>query len=343
MLEKPDLRDDAVIGCLQSAYGLYTADLTFLPIGNDVDTVVYRAVTTEGTPYFVKLRRGAFNRIGVDVPDFLHRQGVAGVIAPLASAAGAVVVELEGYHMVLYPFVEGQDGFAVALSEAQWEAFGRTLRQIHNLPIPPELAARIPRETYSDDWRARVRQFQAHAATETFQEPVAAALAALLRDKQRVIDHLIGRAAALGAVLMTQAGPPVLCHSDIHVGNLLINASALYIVDWDQPILAPKERDLMFIGSGIGGGADPEQDTALFYAGYGPVTVDQVALAYYRYERIVEDIAAYCAQLLLTDAGGADRAEGLRQLSGQFLPGDVIDMAYRAERQLPAALQQPLD
>ncbi len=32
---------------------------------------------------------------------------------------------------------------------------------------------------------------------------------------------------------------------------MLIDANdALYIVDWDNPILAPKERDLMFIGGG---------------------------------------------------------------------------------------------
>ena len=25
----------------------------------------------------------------------------------------------------------------------------------------------------------------------------------------------------------------------------------IYIVDWDEPIMAPKERDLMFIGGGV--------------------------------------------------------------------------------------------
>ncbi len=44
----------------------------------------------------------------------------------------------------------------------------------------------------------------------------------------------------------------MLCHSDIHGGNVLIAENdALYIVDWDEPIMAPKERDLMFIGGGI--------------------------------------------------------------------------------------------
>jgi spectinomycin phosphotransferase len=175
--------------------------------------------------------------------------------------------------------------------------------------------------------------------TTRFKEPVAAALAELLKDKRLEISHLIQRAEDLGAILQDQATDNVLCHSDIHLGNLLISDESFYIVDWDQPILAPKERDLMFIGGGIGSGQfPPEQEEALFYAGYGQTAIDYVALAYYRYERIVQDFAAYSEQILLTDEGGADRAEGLRRVMSQFQPGAVIDMAYRTEKLLPPDL-----
>jgi thiamine kinase-like enzyme len=42
-----------------------------------------------------------------------------------------------------------------------------------------------------------------------------------------------------------------LCHSDIHAANLLISNGDFFIVDWDTLIMAPKERELMFIGAGI--------------------------------------------------------------------------------------------
>lgn len=33
-------------------------------------------------------------------------------------------------------------------------------------------------------------------------------------------------------------------------GNVLISKNgSIYIVDWDQPVMAPKELDLMFIGA----------------------------------------------------------------------------------------------
>ncbi len=340
MLEKPNLPDEKIITCLRDAYGLQIAEITFLPLGADVNTAVYRATTTDSTSYFVKLRSGNFDTISVDVPGALHDQGIEAIAAPIPNHSAQLSTPLDVFNLILYPFIEGVGGWDKPLSDANWTAFGRALKAVHTVSLPPALAARIPRENYSPYWREQVKQFQAQVENTSFADPVADALAAFLKEKRRVVSHLIQRAEDLGAVLQHQPASHVLCHSDIHVGNLLINAAALYIVDWDQPIIAPKERDLMFIGGGLGGGSHPpEQEEALFYAGYGHTSIDPVALAYYRYERIVQDIAAYCQQLLSSEAGGANREEGLRQLSSQFLPGEVIDMAYRSEKQLPRELQ----
>jgi spectinomycin phosphotransferase len=243
----------------------------------------------------------------------------------------------------LYPFIEGSNGWRAALSDTQWNIFGQTLKRIHTLTLPPDLADHTPRENYSPQWREQVKQFQKMAETTRFTDSVAAGLAELLEVKQREISYLIQRAEDLGVILKDQAVDNVLCHSDIHLGNLLISDETFYIVDWDQPILAPKERDLMFIGGGIGNGRfRPEQEEALFYAGYGQTPINMVALAYYRYERIVQDFAAYSEQILLTDEGGEDRADGLRRVVSQFQPGAVVDMAYHTEKLLPRELQVSL-
>ena len=47
--------------------------------------------------------------------------------------------------------------------------------------------------------------------------------------------------------------PLVLCHADLHAWNVLLDTDRqLWLVDWDETILAPKERDLMFVVGGIG-------------------------------------------------------------------------------------------
>ena len=81
-----------------------------------------------------------------------------------------------------------------------------------------------------------------------------------MRAKRAEIDHLVRRAGELALALQARPLEFVLCHSDVHAWNLLISTDGeLYIVDWDNPILAPKERDLMFIGGGVEPGLEQRQ------------------------------------------------------------------------------------
>lgn len=226
MLEKPNLADEKIAACLCDAYGLKTTEIVFLPLGADINTVVYRVVNDDGLAYFVKLRRGDFDTIAVDVPKFLHDQGIKAIIAPMTNRSGQLSTTLGDFNLILYPFIEGQGGWDVDLSDAEWVVFGQALKAIHGLALPPALAARIPRETYSSQWREQVKQFQAPVEHTQFTDPVAAALATFLKDKQAVMSHLIKRADDLGAVLQQQPAHEVLCHSDIHVGNILMSNDA---------------------------------------------------------------------------------------------------------------------
>ncbi len=341
MLEKPDLQDGDLVACLQAEYGLQIAAIAFLPVGADRDAAVYRAIATDETPYFVKLKRGAFDEMAVAIPKFLHDQGIRQIIAPLATQSGQLWAELGDFKVILYPFVEGHNGFQSALTDRQWIDFGAALKAIHSVTLPPALMNRIQTEHFSGRWREVVRAFQAQIAKEEFSDPIAVELAAFLRSKQAQIDFLVGQAEQLGLALQSHPPKFVLCHSDIHAGNLLIDKNDhFYMVDWDNPILAPKERDLMFAGGGqFGAARTADEEERPFYQGYGQTEIDPIALAYYRYERIVEDLAAYSEQLFLTDKGGEDRKDALRRVTGQFLPNQVIEIAMRVEKYLPPEFQ----
>lgn len=336
MLEKPDLDDKIIVDGLRDHYGLHIVQVVFLPLGADANTAVYRADNDQGIRYFVKLRRGAFDETAVLIPKLLYDQGVKQVIAPLLTRSQTLCASLGEFKLTVYPYVEGYNGFERDLTDPHWIGFGRVLKGIHSAALPPMLTHRIPSERFSPLWRDRVKQVQQQVEGRLFDEPVAAELAAFLKTKRDEIHWLVSRAEQLAAVLQAQwqthSPEFVLCHADIHVGNLLIDRDdQLYVVDWDTVSFAPKERDLMFIGGGLGGGGhSPEAEEALFYQGYGHTEIDPIILTYYRNERIVQDIAAYCELILLTDDGGEDREAGLRQLTGQFLPGAVVEMAYRS-------------
>jgi spectinomycin phosphotransferase len=58
MIEKQPLLDQCIIDCLNTNYGIKVTTLTFLPLGADINALVYKAKTTEQLAYFVKLKRG---------------------------------------------------------------------------------------------------------------------------------------------------------------------------------------------------------------------------------------------------------------------------------------------
>lgn len=334
MLEKPDIQDKKIIACLQAEYGLPVVQLTFLPLGADPNTAVYRAATRDETLYFVKLRRGILDEIAVTLPRFLSERGIAGIIPPLATKAGRLWADLDPFKLILYPFVEGRNGYEVDLSDRHWSELGKAIKSIHTAVLPPALASLIPQETYTPRWREIVKAFLSRVDGEAFTDPTAVKLAAFLKARRDEILDLVGRAERYALALQTRSPEFVVCHSDLHAGNILIDRNdSLYIVDWDNPILAPKERDLMFSGGGqFGDGRTPQEEEALFYRGYGRTPVDPIALAYYRYERIIQDIAVYCEQLFLTTEGGEDREQALRYLTSNFLPNNVLEIAYQSDK-----------
>ena len=147
------------------------------------------------------------------------------------------------------------------------------------------------------------------------------------------IHRLVDRAEQLGKQIQEQLPEFVLCHSDIHGGNVLMDGNdIIYMVDWDDPIMAPKERDLMFIGGGVANIWNRPHEEKYFYKGYGKTEINRTILAYYRHERIVEDIALYGQQLLLTSVG--NRIESYKHFIAQFEPQGVVDIAFETDESL---------
>jgi spectinomycin phosphotransferase len=294
-----------------------------------MNTAVYRVDTDEGA-YFLKFRKGDFDEIVVTVPQFLKSQGVRVIIDPLETTAGQLWATLNPYKMILYPFIEGKDGYEVDLSDRQWLEFGAALKGIHAAQVSPELIQRLPHETFSPRWRDMVKQFQSQAESAPFTDPTAVKLAAFMREKRAEITHIVERADKLGLDLQARPLEFVLCHSDIHPGNLLIaDPDTFYLVDWDQPVLAPKERDLVLIG----GGAvwNNPRELALFYQGYGPAEINAQALAYYRYERVIQDLAVECELIFLSSNGSDDREQEYKYFVSNFLPEHEIELARKGD------------
>lgn len=331
MREPPvDLPDQTIRAALHTAYGLDVADLEFLPLGHDAWAWVYRVRTNQSGSYFLKIRRQVINEPGLLVPHYLQEHGVTQCVAPLQTIAGTLWAELNNYSLILYPFIESNTGKDHGMTPQQWVAYGSVLRQIHNTAVDPDLAQLMRHETFEPTGISQVRDVEVHVAGKKFSDSSAQELATFWRERSDDINFVVEGVERLGRQMAKMAPDLVLCHADIHTANLLLDASgALWIVDWDETVLAPKERDLMFVvGGGISRSWVSTQDEELFLQGYGSTSVDPVALAYYRYAWAVNDIGEYGAQVFFRpELGLISQRAAIEEFKGLFHPGNIVALS----------------
>ena len=74
-----------------------------------------------------------------------------------------------------------------------------------------------------------------------------------------------------------------------------------------------------------------EQEEMLFCRGYDHAEHDQLALAYYRYERGITDVAVDAGRILNPTHGQPDRAQSFEYLGYYFLPGCTLEMAQKSD------------
>lgn len=334
MIEQP-LTNEHIIACLKTNYGINATKLTCLALGADINACVYKAETHDQLFYFIKLKLKSHHDISAIIITLLHDVGIQHIIPPIKNKYGQSIQHIDGVTVMVFPFIEGQDGFNRDLTDEQWVKLGKVMRQIHSLAVPLEIQRMVRREDYSHKWRETVRSFYAYIESKPNMDDISSQFIAFLISHVTTIHKLVDQSEQLSKQIQHQSPEFVLCHSDIHGGNVLIDGNDfLYIVDWDDPIMAPKERDLMFIGGGVGNTWNQPHEEQFFYKGYGKIDINMAILTYYRHERIVEDIAVYGEHILFsTTVDEKNRLESYQHFISQFEPRGVVEIALKTDEQ----------
>lgn len=324
-----------LINCLKIHYGIDVDTLILLPLGADMQASIYKAQAYDQSIYFIKLKHGHSHDISAIIITLLGDAGIQQIIPIVKTIHGQSTHHLDDLTLIVFPFIEGQDGFSRDFTEDQWYALGNVMRKIHEIDVPQSIQSRVRRETYSPKWRQAVRSLYPLIESKSSGDTIAVNLHSFMKKHMAEIHQLVDRAEHLSQKIQHQSPEFVLCHSDIHGGNVLMDGKDnIYIVDWDAPIMAPKERDLMFIGGGVANVWNKPHEEEWFYKGYGKAEVNMTLLAYYRHERILEDIAIYGEQLLIRTSGGKDRIKWYEQFISQFDPQGVVEIAFKTNKDL---------
>jgi len=327
MIEKPAIKDEKIIIALNKNYPIQASHIEFLPLGNDASAWAYRVNTENQSTYFLKIRKELSNRAGLFVPRFLKDSGIQQVIAPLPTRTQNLIGEIDGFALILYPFITGKEAMKVGMTDAQWIEFGSILKRIHTTKLNENTLQYVMQESFTPKWGSLSKALHEQVNVRKYDNPYQRQLADFWKENNETIRTLIERTESIGKHLRQTDLEFVLCHADIHIANVLLTQEGdMFIVDWDDTLLAPKERDLMFV---LGEGPVETQEEVLFFKGYGRMEINPLALAYYRYEWCVQEVGDFGERVFLTkDVGEITKKDSVQGFMRLFSRGDVIESAF---------------
>lgn len=343
MRQQPGISVDRLRACLQEQYDLAPSTLDFLPLGLDYAAGVYRVVSEQGTPYLLKATSRPLYEPAFLVSALLRERGITSVVAPVPTRNDTLWARTEGWTLIMYPFLDGDTSW-MGMTDEQWKETGAIFKQIHQVTLPSAGFESLRTESFDPTEYAQwIHDFE----VRYLQKPCegSASARSLHSDwlaHQATIHAALAILEKLAEAMQKQSLPYVICHADLHPANLLRDrAGHVFVIDWDEVMLAPKERDFLFIKEAS---ADSEAlpGAPTFFQGYGEAEINWTALTYYRYERVIQDLIASAQEVFFRDDLGEESKTDSAQLFHDVLAqGGEIDAAVAAAAHLPIDLAIP--
>lgn len=94
--------------------------------------------------------------------------------------------------------------------------------------MPPAIQTKLRHESYASKWRQAVRGLYPLIESKPSGDRVAINFLTFMKKHAATIHRLVEQAEQLAKLVQEQSPPPVLCHSDIHAGQLNLTCPYIY-------------------------------------------------------------------------------------------------------------------
>jgi hypothetical protein len=226
------------LDAITTRYGLPDARVDAAPRQFVAETYTIRAGDNS---YFCKIIDRAIwiPKVIASLPalDAIHAAGFDRANYPIKTLDGALYIMVDDALIVLYNTIN-----AVQSYDFDPEAFGKLVGEIHELT--PQINVEMPRERFALKHQHTFEVQFEELLNSTSGDPIMQGLRDVLRRREALIRRHYAALQRLIDQCRHAAFEMVITHGDAG-GNVMMKAPTdLYIMDWDEILLAPAERDL---------------------------------------------------------------------------------------------------
>lgn len=228
----------------------------------------------------------------------LHEQGLERINYPIPTKKGELSLRINNTLIVLFNYIDAKQS-----EKYDMYSFGKMIATVHSMT--DKMSKSIPEEKYfyeyADTFQQQLELIMDHKDGDGITQNLKL-LVAKYRDE---IKHDYENFISLSHALSTKEFKFVITHGDPGGNTLVKSPTDLYLIDWDNIMLSPPERDTWFF-----------QHDQEFMRGYRSIfpeyQVDEELSHYSTYKRYFEDLVEYFTEIL----GAGTEEHKLKNLKG---------------------------
>jgi len=237
----------------------------------------------------------------------IHCLGLDRINFPIPTVTNELFAIHDGSLVVLFNYIDAPQSYDYDNAE-----LGKLLAEIHKLS--QKVKAETQNETFmfkhADIFEERLASLAQLESIDVDEQSASKLL-------QRSYDDLITLYKIFQNLALTcqkKSWQMVLTHGDAP-GNILVKSpDDFYIVDWDDILLAPAERDLWFL-------IDKDDFLEGYKLGRKDFVVNEVAAQYYLLSRYFNDLVEYWAEIF-GESGEAHKASNFNEMKRELFEED---------------------
>lgn len=307
MVTEPNLDKDTLKSLLQEQFGIAVKNLTFNPKG--WASWSYIVETADKNRYFLKIYKNEnFDSQNFEFTSKLSSDcGINNIAHPIKAKSGNIVLDFSNFKIVIFNYIEGATSADRKLNDPQLESLGELLAKTHqskNIIGPYQV-----QEDFSNPHKKDILNlFNKLESVNPRNDYQKEAKELYLKYKRKFLEEL-EILDQLESKLANQKLVFVNCHGEPSPDNIMLTPQGeVFLIDWDFPLFAPKEKDLMFFDTRY------DQISKGYEKHSNDTSINKDAESFYGHLWNAQEIADFGTSLLLSNLSGKEYEANLKGL-----------------------------